>query len=128
MVLAALPVKSGLFYFLSLWGFGARQTRGHVKPECHHFGQLGNNLDQDSSNTVLEGQCPAKFGLNPDQTHLCKLIKFFRITSTGVRFPKASFANYGHKFRHYQHSTIIQYFPKSYFKRTFANSIANLRG
>jgi len=28
----------------------------------------------------LEGHCPAEFSSNPDQTHLSKLIKVFRIT------------------------------------------------
>ncbi len=30
----------------------------------------------------------------------------------GVCFPKASLANYGRKFRRYQHSSMIQCFPK----------------
>jgi len=35
---------------------------------------------QGSSNLALEGQSPAEFSSNPDQTHLSKLIKDFRIT------------------------------------------------
>jgi len=35
---------------------------------------------QGFSNSVLEGRCPAEFSSNPDQTHLSKLIKVFRIT------------------------------------------------
>jgi len=37
-------------------------------------------LEQGFSNSVLEGRCPAEFSSNPDQKHLSKLIKVFRIT------------------------------------------------
>jgi len=46
----------------------------------------------------------------------------------GVRFPKAPFANYGRKFRRYQHSSSSRCFPKPSFQRTFANSIVKLCG
>ncbi len=32
-------------------------------------------LAQGSPSSVLEGQCPAEFGSNPNQTHLKQLIK-----------------------------------------------------
>jgi len=36
-------------------------------------------IDQRWATSVLEGHCPTKFSFNPNQTHLNKLIKVFRI-------------------------------------------------
>jgi len=38
------------------------------------------HIEQGWATSVLEGHCPTEFSFNPNQTHMNKLIKVFRIT------------------------------------------------
>ncbi len=49
---------------------------------------------------------------NPEQFNI-HIPEQAEINYTGVRFPKASLANYDRKFRRYQHSSTIRCFSKT---------------
>ncbi len=45
------------------------------------FDKQNQSIEQGSPTLDLEIHCPAEFSTNPNQTHLNKLIKIFRITT-----------------------------------------------